>query len=117
MAIAAAVAGLGLVAGLLGGLLGVGGGIVIVPLLVFAGVDLKIAIGTSLATIIPTAVMATWTHHRLGHVDWRLAGLMAAGAVCGALVGASLTSVVPATALKRVFAVFLLATAVRMLWK
>lgn len=112
-----AVVGIGLLAGTMGGLLGVGGGIVIVPLLIMLlGLDAKVAIGTSLATIIPTAVMATWRHHHLQHVDWRLALTMTTGSVVGALLGASLTAYVSAESLKRGFAVFLIATAVKMLW-
>lgn len=112
-----AVIGIGLLAGTMGGLLGVGGGIVIVPLLVMLlGIDTKLAIGTSLATIIPTAVMASWRHHHLHHVDWRLAGTMALGSVVGALIGSSLTAYVSSDALKRGFALFLIATAVKMLW-
>ena len=112
-----AVVGIGLLAGTMGGLLGVGGGIVIVPLLIMLlGLDAKVAIGTSLATIIPTAVMATWRHHHLNHVDWRLAATMTVGSVLGALIGSSLTAYVSADALKRGFALFLIATAVKMLW-
>jgi uncharacterized membrane protein YfcA len=114
----AAVVLIGLLAGTMGGLLGVGGGIVIVPLLIMLlGVDTKLAIGTSLATIVPTAIMATWRHHHLQHVDWKIAGTMMIGSVVGAVIGASLTSVISADALKRGFAVFLIVTAVRMLWK
>lgn len=110
--------GIGLLAGLLGGLLGVGGGLVIVPLIILvAGVPPKIAIGTSLATIIPTAIIASWRHHHLGHVDWKLAATMAAGSVAGALAGASLTAYVADDWLKRGFALFLIATGLRMLWK
>ena len=114
----AVIIAIGLLAGLMGGLLGVGGGLVIVPLIVMAlGLDMKVAIGTSLATIIPTAVMASWRHHQMGNVNWRLAGTMALGSVLGALAGASLTAHVSSVALKRGFAVFLILTAARMLWK
>lgn len=111
-------AAIGLLAGTCGGLFGVGGGIVIVPLLILAfKTDPKVAIGTSLATIIPTAIMASWRHHKLGHVDWRIAAGMAIGSVAGALIGASLTAHVPAETLKKGFAVFLVLTAARLLWK
>ncbi len=113
-----AIMGIGLLAGTLGGLLGVGGGIVIVPLIILLlDIPPKVAIGTSLATIIPTAIIASWRHHQLGHVDWRLAATMAAGSILGAFAGASLTAYVSAEWLKRGFAVFLIATAIRMLWK
>ncbi len=113
-----AVAAIGLMAGLVGGLFGVGGGVVIVPLLILAlGISPKVAIGTSLAVIIPTSVMAALRHYQLGNVDLRLAAIMAAGAVLGALAGASLTAYVSGEWLRRGFAVFLIVTAVRMLMK
>lgn len=114
----AAVVGIGLLAGLIGGLFGVGGGIVIVPLLVLAiGVAPKIAIGTSLAVIVPTAIMAAFRHHGLGNIDWKVAGIMALGSVIGAFAGASLTAYLSGDALRKGFAIFLLATSVRMLLK
>jgi len=110
--------GIGLVAGLLGGLFGLGGGAIIVPMLILGiGMNPALAIGTSLATIIPTALMATLRHSQLGHVDWKVAGLMAIGSVAGAYTGASLSAHVPADLLKRGFAILLLVTAARMLWK
>lgn len=114
----AAVIGIGLLAGLIGGLFGVGGGIVIVPLLVLAlGLVPKIAIGTSLAVIVPTAIMAAFRHHALGNIDWKIAGIMVIGSVIGAFAGASLTAYVSGDMLRRGFAIFLLATSVRMLLK
>lgn len=113
-----AVAAIGLLSGLVGGLFGVGGGVVIVPLLILAlGISTKTAIGTSLAVIIPTSIMAALRHYQLGNVDLRLAALMAAGALIGALAGASLTAYVSGEWLRRGFAVFLILTAIRMLMK
>jgi len=98
-ALAAGMAVTGLAAGLLAGLLGVGGGIVIVPVLFsilpFYGVPeavlMKLAIGTSLATIIPTSILAAWKHHALGAVDVgllrSLGPSLLAGAVCGTALG------------------------------
>ena len=110
--------GVGLFAGLMGGLLGVGGGIVTVPMLMlFFGIEAKLAIGTSLAAIVPTAIMAAARHAHLGNVDWKLAGLVATGAVVGAFIGASATNHVSGEWLRRLFAAFLIVTAIRMLWK
>jgi uncharacterized membrane protein YfcA len=81
------------------------------------GMKPAIAIGTSLATIIPTALIASFRHSQLGNIDWRVAGLMAIGSVVGAFAGASLSAYVPGDWLKRGFAVLLLVTAARMLWK
>jgi len=107
-----------LVAGLLGGLFGLGGGAIIVPMLILGlGMSPALAIGTSLTTIIPTAIIGALRHFQLGHVDWRVAGLMALGSVGGAYAGASLSAHVPAEWLKKGFAILLLITAGRMLWK
>lgn len=107
---------LGLMSGLLAGLFGVGGGIVIVPALVsLFGLDIKQAIGTSLAVILPTAVMGSAAHFRQGNVRLVEACLVAAGAVVSAVVGAALVQRLPSYGLKRLFAVLLIAVAVKML--
>ncbi|HEX6131460.1 MAG TPA: sulfite exporter TauE/SafE family protein [Actinomycetota bacterium] len=79
----------GVVAGLVSGLLGIGGGIVIVPLLVgWLGMPLKRALGTSLAAIVGMVVPGTVVHAVLGNVDWALTVALVAGAVPGARLGA-----------------------------
>jgi uncharacterized protein len=85
-------AGIGLVAGLLSGLLGIGGGVVMVPAFTeLLGLSLKSAIATSLVCVGIFGVPATITHAFLGDIDWRLAALLTIGVVPGARVGASLT--------------------------
>jgi uncharacterized membrane protein YfcA len=85
-------AGIGLVAGLLSGLLGVGGGVIMVPAFSeLLSLPLKSAIATSLACVGIFAVPATIAHALLGDVDWRLAVLLMIGVVPGARVGAALT--------------------------
>lgn len=107
---------LGLASGLLAGLFGVGGGVVIVPVLtVFFKLDIKDAIGTSLAVIVPTAVMGSYTHWRHGNVRLFEAGLVAAGAVVSAVIGASITAQLSSQTLKRLFALLLIVMAVRMI--
>ena len=100
VAFAAVLLGTGLVAGVLAGLLGVGGGIVIVPVLfnlfpllgIDEGVRMHLAVGTSLATIIPTSIMSMRAHHKRGGVDWDLlkswAVAIAVGVIVGTIVGA-----------------------------
>jgi uncharacterized membrane protein YfcA len=84
--------GLGLVAGLYSGFLGLGGGFVIVPGLTrFCDMPVKRAIGTSLVTIAILAVPGTVVHSMLGHIWWPLALLLAIGVVPGAMIGARLT--------------------------
>jgi uncharacterized protein len=84
-------AGIGLAAGLLSGLLGVGGGVIIVPAFTeLLSLPLKSAIATSLVCVGIFAVPATVTHAYLGDVDWRLAALLTVGVIPGAQVGAAL---------------------------
>lgn len=111
----------GLLAGTLGGLLGVGGGIVMVPAFTrLLGLSVKQAIGTSMGVILFTAISASWRHWQLGNVQLPVVGLVAALSVVGAWFGASLTARVPERTLRVVFAVFLIVTAIDMLnraWK
>jgi uncharacterized protein len=82
-------AGIGLVAGLASGLLGIGGGIVIVPMLAgWLGMPLKRALGTSLAAIVAIVVPGAAVHAALGHIDWGIALVLALGSVAGARIGA-----------------------------
>ena len=105
--------GVGAVAGLLSGLLGVGGGIVMVPGFThFVQMPLKRAIATSLACVAIFAVPGTITHALFGQVDWRFALLLAVGVVPGARLGAALTVRADDARLRVVVAAFLGATAV-----
>jgi uncharacterized membrane protein YfcA len=82
-------AGVGALAGLASGLLGIGGGIVIVPMLAgWLGMPLKRALGTSLATIVALVIPGTIVHAVLGHIDWSIAAVFAVGSVAGARIGA-----------------------------
>lgn len=82
--------GVGLLAGAVSGLLGIGGGLVMVPLLVgWLGMPIKRALGTSLMTIVILVIPGTIVHAALGHIDWAFAFVLAVGAVPGARVGAT----------------------------
>ena len=104
----------GLVAGFLAGLLGIGGGLVLVPVLVvlFAmqgfpePAIMPLALGTSLATIVFTSVSSMSAHHAKGAVDWRTVRRMAPGIVGGALASAALAASLSPSALKLVFPVY-----------
>lgn len=105
--------GVGLLAGLMSGLFGVGGGTVIVPLLVLAlGFDQRFAAGTSLAAIVPTASVGVITYAVDGHVAWIPALILAAGAVGGAQIGTWLLPKLSQTALRWSFVAFLVAVIV-----
>ena len=106
----------GFAAGWLSALLGIGGGVVLVPMMMyFFKVPIQQAIGTSLLVIIPTACVGAWKHYNLNHVNPKLALILAVGAVIGSYVGAMTVSAVPTDALRKIFAILLLVTAARML--
>ena len=113
----AALLGIGLAAGFLAGLLGIGGGILIVPALVLLlGFDQHVAQGTSLLVIIPAAMAGSWTHYRRGRLELRHAAFVAAGGIIGAAIGSLSALSIEDELLQRLFAVVLLVVAVRMLW-
>ncbi len=104
----------GAIAGLIGGLLGLGGGLIIVPALVTVfgriginpAVAVHLAIGTSLSTIIVTAISSSQAHHRRGAVDWHVFRGLTPGIVIGALLGAEGAHALPSHALRIIFGVF-----------
>ena len=106
---------IGLAAGLLSGLFGIGGGILIVPALLLVGrMQPATATGTSLgALLLPVGALGAWQYYKNGHVDVRASLLIALGLLVGAFFGAKFAQGLdPATA-KRAFAVFLLVVSVR----
>lgn len=113
---------LGTIAGLLAGLLGVGGGLVIVPALavLFLSADMPpviimhLALGTSLATIAVTSVSSAWAHHRYGAVLWPVFLRLSPGIVIGAWLGATVAEQLSSTVLQKVFGIFELLVAVQM---
>jgi uncharacterized membrane protein YfcA len=99
----------GLVAGLLSGTIGVGGGLIFVPVMTAGyGLTQTLAQGTSLAAIVPTALVGGITHYRQGNVVRDGALWMGAAGVGGAVLGALVAVHVPALILARVFAAFLI---------
>jgi uncharacterized membrane protein YfcA len=104
----------GLVIGVLSGLTGVGGGVFIVPTLVLGfGLAQRVAQGTSLVAILPTAAIGAITHYRHGNVDVRTAGWIAVAGVPAALLGAVLALWLPIRVLAGLFALFLIYAAIR----
>jgi uncharacterized protein len=111
---------IGLVSGVTSGLFGVGGGIVMVPAMVFLLSpplrDIKQAVGTSLVVIIPTALVGSFKHFSQGNVDWRTALALVPMAMLGSYGGAWLTSRIPAENLKHAFGGFLILVGLRLLF-
>jgi len=106
---------IGFAGGVVGGLLGIGGAIILVPLMVsFLGVSQHMAHATSLAVIIPGAVVSALVYKGFGQLDFELAGLFAVGGIFGAFIGASLMPYVKPHILKMIFAVLALSIAIRM---
>lgn len=118
----AAYVGLGLLVGFVAGLLGVGGGLIIVPVLIFmlhaqglaAGMEPQLALGTSLASILFTSLSSVRAHHRHGAVEWLLVRRIVPGIVLGTLAGAVLAAQMSATVLKVFFVAFLFYAAAQM---
>ncbi len=109
---------IGLMAGTLGGLLGVGGGVVMVPAFTrFLGLSAKQAIGTSMGVILFTALSASWRHWQLGNLRPDIIVVVAAVSMAGAFAGASLTAYTSERTLRILFAGFLIVTAADMLAK
>ena len=107
---------IGLAGGVSSGLFGVGGGIVMVPAMVWLmNVDIKTAVGTSLVVIIPTAVSGAFKHHQLGNIDWRVAAALIPLAVVGGMAGAALTKQLQPDTLKRLFGAFMILAGLRLL--
>lgn len=108
---------LGLVAGALSGLIGIGGGIIIVPALVFFfGFTQLKAQGTTIALMIPPiGLLAAWTYYRQGYVDVTAALLVCLGFVLGGLLGATVATGLSNALLEKVFGVVLLFIALKML--
>jgi len=104
---------LGLAAGVLSGLFGIGGGLVIVPALVLVfGFDIKTAIGTSLFVILlPTGLLGVLEYGKHGHMKISSGLLIAFGVFCGAYFGAIMAGAVSASVMRRLYAVFLLVVA------
>jgi uncharacterized protein len=104
---------LGLAAGVLAGMFGVGGGILFVPTLVALGLDQHEAIGTSLLAIIPTVLVGTWRQARYGNVRWRPAVVLGIAAAVSAQAGVALAEALSGATLRRLFAALLVVVAVQ----
>ncbi len=109
---------LGLVAGVLSGLIGIGGGIIIVPALVFVfGMSQHNAQGTTLALLIPPiGILAAWTYYKAGYVDISVAAMVAVGFFAGSFLGAKISTNISDATLERVFGVALILIGAKMVF-
>ncbi len=109
----------GVLAGIFAGLVGVGGGVIVVPLLVYVfKMEQHTAQGTSLALLLPpTGILAFLQYYRAGHVDWRIAILIAVGVILGGYFGGAWAQQINQVALRKIFAVVLALTAVKMFFQ
>jgi hypothetical protein len=108
----------GLAAGILGGMVGIGGGIIIVPALVyFLAFSQHQAQGTSLALMLfPVGILGVINYYKKGYVDFRYAGLLAIGFVVGSYLGSKFSLSLPQLTVKKIFAVLMLIVALKMLF-
>jgi uncharacterized membrane protein YfcA len=108
----------GIAAGMLSGLVGVGGGLIIVPSLVyFIGFSQKTAQGTSLAMImLPVGIFGVIQYYKQGHVDFKIVGLLAIGFLAGSFLGSKIALSISQEMLKKVFAVLMILIAIKMLF-
>jgi uncharacterized protein len=108
---------LGVAAGVLAGMFGVGGGVLFVPTLVALGLSQHEATGTSLLAILPTVVAGTWTQNRYGNVRWRSAAVIGVAAAATAQGGVLLAESLADRTLRRLFAVLLVIVAAQIAWR
>ena len=108
----------GIAAGILGGLVGVGGGIIIVPALVyFIGFSQKTAQGTSLGLImLPVGILGVLQYYKQGHVDFKVVGMLAVGFLLGSYFGSKVALSLSQETVKKIFAILMIVIAVKMLF-
>ena len=108
---------IGLIAGTLSGLIGIGGGVVIVPALVmFMGFSQQAAQGTSLGLmLLPIGILAVINYYNKGYIDVKVVGVMVIAFVIGGYIGSKWALALPQETLKKIFAVILFYTGIRMM--
>lgn len=108
----------GLVSGILGGLLGIGGGIVVIPAFIYIfGMSQHMAQGTTLALMVPPiGLLAAWTYYNHGDVNLKVAAFVCIGFFIGGLLGAKLAVGIPEAMLRKTFGIAMLAIALQMIF-
>jgi uncharacterized membrane protein YfcA len=109
---------IGIAAGILSGLVGVGGGIILVPSLIyFLAFSQKQAQGTSLGILLlPIGILAVWQYYKAGYVDWKTVWLVAIGFLAGSYLGSKIALSLPQDIVKKIFAILMILVAFKMLF-
>ena len=109
---------IGIAAGMLSGLVGIGGGLIIVPALVyFLGMSQHTAQGTSLGLILlPVGILAVLAYYKQGHVDVKIVGLLAIGFIAGSYLGSKISLSLSQETVKKIFAIVMLVVSIKMLF-
>jgi hypothetical protein len=108
---------IGVAAGMASGFLGIGGGIVMVPTLTILGIDIVVAVATSLFVMAPSASLAAWQHWRQQNLHPQLAIPLILGIIIGAQIGPRISTRMPKVRLRQLFGLVLLYSAFNMIWK
>jgi uncharacterized protein len=109
---------IGILAGVFSGLIGIGGGIIMVPMLLLLGLTQHQAQGTSLATLmIPVTFLAVMNYHNEGHVQWKYAGIIAVCFFIGGFLGSKIAINLDQSVVKKIFAVVLIIVAGKLLFE
>ena len=109
--------GLGVIAGVMSGLFGVGGGILFVPILVALGLGQVEAAATSLLAVVPTAAVGTWRQARYGNLKLRPSLIVGVASIAGVEIGVQIATSLPEHVLRRLFGVLLIAVAAHLAWR
>lgn len=109
---------IGLSAGVLGGLVGIGGGIIIVPGLIYLlAFSQKEAQGTSLGILLlPIGILGVWQYYKAGYVDMRVVWLVAIGFLAGSYFGSKIALALPQETVKKIFAILMIVVAIKMIF-
>jgi uncharacterized protein len=109
---------IGIAAGILGGMVGVGGGIIIVPALIFfLGFSQKMAQGTSLGILLlPVGILGVFQYYKQGYIDMRVVLIISLGFLIGSFFGSKIALSLPQDTVKKIFAVLMIIVAVKMLF-
>jgi len=110
-------AALGVIAGVLSGLFGVGGGILFVPILTWIGLTQLHAEASSLLAIIPTVLVGVWRQQRYGNVRWRPAAVLGVASIAATVGGAQLAVSLPEATLRKLFGVLIICTGAQIAWR